>query len=186
MRTIAVHSPVQGFSDPTFWCATMVKFQQKLTSFSISPSSKKTSSGVNFPVLLHFASKNKTFTSKLALRVYFFQKKQSRRVPKKQVQTYHRKQNNQAFPVSPLPPLAPQHAESLLEGVNATPPGWKNRFQREWRCVKAALEGWKQTDSRTPNFFSAISLIHRYFWTSKSFRKGNKGSKKRQCLKETI
>ena len=166
---IAVHRPVQGFKDPKNWCATMLKFQQKVTSLPIPPNKKNPQAWI---FQFYFTSLWKKHLHIKTRPPKLFEKKHSKRYPKNRSKlTIEKKTTKHSQCPPPLPPFAPQHAESLLKAVNATPPGWKNRFQREWRCVKAALEGWKETDSRTPNFFSAICLVHRYFVDIKKLQK---------------
>lgn len=102
--------PVKGFKEtPHSRCATMVKFQYIRTSLPIPPSStKKTSSGVNFPVLLHFASKKKTYTSKLALRI-FFSEKTLQKVPKNRSKLTIEK-NQPSIPS--VPPIRPPNMQN--------------------------------------------------------------------------
>lgn len=139
-----------------------LNFKKKLTSLSISPPLlKKTSSGVNVPVETSLHYEKNTFTSKLALRI--FREENTPKGTKKQVQTYHRKKNNQAFPVSPPSPHSPPPTCRITAKGRERHTTWLKESLSKGVEVCESRLGRLETDSRTPNFFSAICLIHTYF-----------------------
>ena len=115
-----------------------------------------------FRLKLHFAMK-KNFTIKTR-PPNLFQKKHSRRVPKKQVQTYHRKKPTKHSQCSPpIPPFHPPTCRITARGG-----------ERHTTWLKESLKGSGGVKSlgRTEFLEETVSSID-MSKTSKSFRKGS-------------
>lgn len=136
------------------WCATMVKFQKKTHILvHLPPLLKKTSSGVNVPVETSLHYEKNTFTIQTR-PPNLFEKKHAKAYPKNRSKlTIEKKTTKHSQCPPPSPHSAPQHAESLLEGVNSTPPGWKNR----WKGVEVC-ESLGRTEFFFSGFFSSIDM----------------------------
>lgn len=112
-----------------------------------------------------------------------FEKKTRQRVPKNRSKLTIEKKTTKHSQCPPPPPIPPPTCRITAKGRERHTTWLKESLSKGVEVCESRL-GRLETDSRTPNFFSAICLIHTYFvWHQKASRKNRKGSNKKAVFK---